>query len=118
MHVHTLAIAYGSHNCVEVNLPKPERLARQRYQALGTSGIQTAGAMSQVVVLPLAVPGTVIASLLGFHMLSVFQSQLRHLIKLVRGSDVEVNLLPRSTWAMNMLCMYIQGSARSFGCRF
>ena len=46
--------------------------------------------MSQVIAVPLAIPGTVIASLLGFHMLSVLQSQLRYLIKVVRGSDVEV----------------------------
>ena len=46
--------------------------------------------MSQVVALPLAVPGTVIASLLGFHMLAVLQAQLRNLIKFIRGSDVEV----------------------------
>lgn len=51
--------------------------------------------MSQVVALPLAIPGTVIASLLGFHMLFVLQTQLRYVIKLVRGSDVEVRPDPR-----------------------
>lgn len=67
------------------------RLSLQRDPELraGRAGV-IAFAMSQVVALPLAIPGTVIASLLGFHMLFVLQTQLRYVIKLVRGSDIEV----------------------------